>query len=188
MLLCCWSCTYGYEPIRISQFAPSKPLSNLLFFRTTSKTASVPFPSLAFMFFSHEGHIVRVADFCNWIYNGDGPTFSDRSSCNSFFNLLFSSLKLSQHFFRNSQSTSVCFNLVLQNEFLFICYIITNKKKVLHKISFMRQLPCSSVLKPNFHLSGLQIQLLSKYLFLGLHVFVPIFIIQFLERINQNKW
>ena len=165
------------EVIRISQFEPSKPLCNLLlFFRTTSKTASLPFTSLAFMLFSHDVHIVRVAAFWIWMYNGDGPTFNDRSSCSSFFNLLFSSLKLSQHFFKNSQSTSVCFSLVLQHEFVFLVNIITNKNKKNKneqhkKFIYEAKLPCSSVLKPNFHLSRLQIQLLRKCLFLCLHVF-----------------
>lgn len=132
------------ESIRISQFEPSKPLcSLLLFLRTTSKTASLPFTSLAFMPFSHDVHIVSVAAFWIWMYNGDGPTFNDRSSCSSFFNLLFSSLKLSQHFFKNSQSTSVCFSLVLQHEFVFLVNIIANKKRKTRmnniKNSFMKQ-------------------------------------------------
>lgn len=133
------------EVIRISQFEPSKPLCNLLlFFRTTSKTASLPFTSLAFMLFPHDVHIVSVAAFWIWMYNGDGATFNDRSSCSSFFNLLFSSPKLSQHFFKNSQSTSVCFSLVLQHEFVFLVNIITNKKKKKTRMnniknSFMKQ-------------------------------------------------
>lgn len=61
-----------------------------------------------------EQHIVIVPSLASWVYNGDDrPIFCDLNCCSSFFNLLFSLLKLSQHFFKNSQSTSVCFSLVL---------------------------------------------------------------------------
>ena len=65
-----------------------------------------PPPSL-----SQEGHMVSVAAGIG-MYKG-WASFSALSSCSSFCSLLFSSVKVSQHFFRNSQSTSVCFSFVL---------------------------------------------------------------------------
>jgi len=42
-----------------------------------------------------------------------GDDFNALSSWTSFSNLLFSWVRSSQHLFKISQSTSVCFNLVL---------------------------------------------------------------------------
>ena len=61
---------------------------------------------------SHEGHIVRVVGGFMCMYSC-GDNFNALSSCTSFCNLLFSSVRFSQHLFKYSQSTSVCFNLVL---------------------------------------------------------------------------
>lgn len=63
---------------------------------------------------SQDGHKERVAAgnlvlLC-WTW------FRSLSSFNSFTNLLFSSVSVSQHFFRYSYSTSVCFNFVLWNK------------------------------------------------------------------------
>lgn len=60
---------------------------------------------------SQEGHMVRVAAG-SCMYKGCA-SFSAFSSCSSFCSLLFSSVSDSQHFFKNSQSTSVCFSFVL---------------------------------------------------------------------------
>lgn len=109
-----------------------KPLCHLLFLRTTSVLTAAFFPSsLVLIIFSHEGHVVA---FWSWINNGDdAPAFADCSSCNSFFNLLFSSVKLSQHFFKNSQSTSFCFNFVLQRKWILTVLIrITENEWRLH--------------------------------------------------------
>ena len=72
---------------------------------------------------SQEGHMVRVvAGSC---LKKGSQVFKALSSCSSFCNLLFSSVRLSQHLFKYSQSTSVCFNFVLSS----LCFFIRKKKK-----------------------------------------------------------
>lgn len=62
---------------------------------------------------SHEGHMVRVVGGAICMYSR-GESLRALSSCTSFCNRRFSSARFSQHLFKNSQSISVCFNLVLQ--------------------------------------------------------------------------
>lgn len=73
---------------------------------------------------SQEGHMVRVvAGSC--MQNGF-EELRALNSCNSLCSLLFSSVKLSQILFKYSQSTSVCFNLVL-NTHTKICNRVIQK-------------------------------------------------------------
>jgi len=72
---------------------------------------------------SQEGHMVRVvAGSC---LKKGSQVFKALSSCSSFCNLLFSSVRLSQHLFKYSQSTSVCFNFVLSS----LCFYQKKKYK-----------------------------------------------------------
>jgi hypothetical protein len=64
---------------------------------------------------SQEGHRMRVVGGAMCMYTCGESSFRALSSCTSFCNRLFSSVKFSQHLFRNSQSTSVCFNFVLHH-------------------------------------------------------------------------
>lgn len=80
---------------------------------------------------SQEGHMVKVVAG-NCMKNGfEVEAFKALSSWSSFWSLLFSSDNVSQHLFRYSQSTSVCFNLVLHvhvthktNQFSIYIYIL----------------------------------------------------------------
>lgn len=63
---------------------------------------------------SHWGHIVRVVGGLMFMYNC-GESFNALSSLTSFCKRLFSSVRFSQQRFKYSQSTSVCFNLVLNH-------------------------------------------------------------------------
>ena len=58
---------------------------------------------------SHEGHMVRVVGGME----NCGDSLNALNSWTSFFSFAFSSVRAWKYLFRNSQSISVCFNLVL---------------------------------------------------------------------------
>ncbi len=102
-------------------------------------------------------------------------SLSALNSCNSFCSLRFSSLKFSQHLFSTSQSTSVCFSLVLdanKNLRQLLLHLLQDRffehGTQVQEVEIKFNAPCSSVLEPHFHLPRTQVQLLCQRVLLFL--------------------
>lgn len=91
--------------------------------------AALLFPSLGFRINSdlQDGQKLWISEALErWeLCSGGAPTFSARSSSNSFFNLRFSLVSFSWIFLKNSQFTSVCFSLVLESQCMNVTSLIS---------------------------------------------------------------
>lgn len=132
--------------------------------RVFGATAGDPPSSL----FLHDGHVWKVpaaAPPGGCMYRGAWKS-SDLSSCISCSSLLFSSLSVSQHFRRNSHSTSVFLSFVLQRDAV---ELSNRSERYMYRVCMTHQ-PGSPVLEPYFDLPRTKVQLPGQSLFLLLIV------------------